>query len=155
MTSLAKWLSVCLWTKWMWVRVQLQSPIVPEEYLRCYLVIDFFKSDSLSFKKKTAAISCGWDFFPPLNVSSSRSGMICDVCFSPALLTSLARIFWDRSLLMTWSCWSWKIGDKSLLKVVIAELITQQKIAFKVFCLRETMGKFTNMAGINVAGTNS
>ena len=25
--SLAKWLSVHLWTKWLWVRVQLQSPL--------------------------------------------------------------------------------------------------------------------------------
>ena len=27
-SSLAKWLSVCLWTKWLWVRVQLQSLIL-------------------------------------------------------------------------------------------------------------------------------
>ena len=25
LASLAKWLSICLWTKWLWVRVQLQS----------------------------------------------------------------------------------------------------------------------------------
>ena len=25
LASLAKWLRVCLWTKWLWVRVQLQS----------------------------------------------------------------------------------------------------------------------------------
>ena len=56
---------------------------------------------------------------------------------------------------MTWSGRNQKIGDKSLLKVVIAEMITQQKIAFKVFCSRETMGKCTNMAGINAAGINS
>ena len=27
LNHLAKWLSVCLWTKWLWVRVQLQSLI--------------------------------------------------------------------------------------------------------------------------------
>ena len=27
LASLAKWLSVHLWTKWLWVRVQLQSPL--------------------------------------------------------------------------------------------------------------------------------
>ena len=31
LASLAKWLSVCLWTKWLWVRVQLQSL----KYLTC------------------------------------------------------------------------------------------------------------------------
>ena len=25
LAGLAKWLSVCLWIKWLWVRVQLQS----------------------------------------------------------------------------------------------------------------------------------
>ena len=25
LASLAKWLSICVWTKWLWVRVQLQS----------------------------------------------------------------------------------------------------------------------------------
>ena len=25
LACLAKWLSVCLWTKWLWIRVQLQS----------------------------------------------------------------------------------------------------------------------------------
>ena len=29
LTSLAKWLSVYLWTKWLWVRVQLQSHFAP------------------------------------------------------------------------------------------------------------------------------
>ena len=38
LASLTKWFSVRLWTKWLWVRVQLQSFIVCETNLRPFTV---------------------------------------------------------------------------------------------------------------------
>ena len=45
MASLAKWLSVCLRTKWFWVRVQLQS-----------LDVDTLKEDQKEFIKNNKLI---------------------------------------------------------------------------------------------------
>ena len=51
LVSLAKWLSVRLRTKWLWVRVQLQSfKIVPSGILKIFLV---FLGKSLGFLKFT------------------------------------------------------------------------------------------------------
>ena len=54
LTSMAKWLSVCLWTKWWWVWVQLQSTV----HVLCdasrvwYLNVEGFFKKSGSIKSK-------------------------------------------------------------------------------------------------------
>ena len=46
LASSAKWLSVCLWTKWLWIQVQLQSlkhpVVILAKSLNLYILLHFF-----------------------------------------------------------------------------------------------------------------
>ena len=58
LTSLAKWLSVRLRTKWLWVRIPLQSLICTYVYANIYLTMSYYMfSERFKFGEYLARFS--------------------------------------------------------------------------------------------------
>ena len=108
-TSLAKWLIVRLRTKWLWIRVQLQSPAhlvttdsLDRKFLTLYMKHFFLYSENFDIIKYTKLTSCNtlciplcgnWDCV--LFISSKRIGIF--LLNFEALIQISVEIFWHHS----------------------------------------------------------
>ena len=69
---MAKWFSVCLQTKWLWVRVSLQSLFICETVLFFHILYFFLYSSILSFSSSGKFLNRSWPYPCFLFFSSSE-----------------------------------------------------------------------------------
>ena len=109
--SLAKWLSVCLWTKWLWVRVPFQSFklqffLLLKIYFERKLRQDFWKKyvKLVSLRVVEGPIR-GYHRAPPSPNPSSKSSVEIDLpkkSLVTVVFSTAFWMFWDFSCNFAW-----------------------------------------------------